>query len=175
MYKFNSKSIIPIILLFYSTLLLAEQSLTALPDPQDAPEFTLQDMEGVSHQLSDYKGKPVIINFWATWCPPCRAEMPSMERAWSKIKEQGIAMLAVNVGEDEDTIFTFLGDYPANFTILLDSSGETAEQWPVKGLPTTFVLSPDGKIAYRAIGGREWDDEKLLEQIRQLKVNKAKQ
>ena len=170
MYLFNIKSIIVTIFLLNSTLLFAEQSLTALPDPQNAPEFTLQDMEDVSHKLSDYKGKPVIINVWATWCPPCREEMPSMERAWNKIKEQGIAMLAVNVGEDEDTIFTFLGDYPANFTILLDSSGEITEQWPVKGLPTTFVVSPDGKLVYRAIGGREWDDEELLDQIRQLRT-----
>ncbi len=140
-----------------------------LADPQPARDFTLLDMDGVSHKLSDYKGKPVIINFWATWCPPCREEMPSMERAWDKIKDQDIAMLAINAGEDEDTIFTFMADYPASFTILLDSSGTMIEQWPVLGLPTTFVVSPEGKLVYRAIGGREWDDEKLLDQIRKLK------
>ena len=125
-------------------------------------------MDGVSHQLSDYRGKTVIINFWATWCPPCREEMPSMERAWNKIKDQNIMMFAINVGEDEDTIFTFLGDYPASFTILLDTSGTLIEQWPVKGLPTTFVVSPEGKLVYRAIGGREWDDDALLDKIRKL-------
>lgn len=169
MVKLTLKLISVISIVLYSHVLLAGQSLTALAEPVTAPDFILQDMDGVKHRLSDYKGKPVIINFWATWCPPCRAEMPSMQRAWDKIKDQNIAMLAINVGEDEDTIFTFLGDYPADFSILLDASGEVSEQWPLKGLPTTFIVSPDGKIVYQAIGGREWDDEQLLEQIRKLK------
>jgi peroxiredoxin len=146
----------------------SKQGLTKLSKPIAAPNFMLMDMEGEKHQLSDYKGKTVIVNFWATWCPPCRAEMPSMERAWQKIKDQGIAMLAINVGEDEDTIFTFLGDYPANFTVLLDQNSKVSELWPLRGLPTTFIVDPKGKIIYRAIGGREWDDDKLLNMIKQL-------
>lgn len=169
MFKLPLTLSIVITIVLHSSIVFAEQSLTSLSKPQQAPGFTLLDMDGVKHQLSDYKGQPVIINFWATWCPPCRAEMPSMERAWNKIKDEGIAMLAINVGEDEDTIFTFLGDYPANFTILLDQSGAVSEQWPVRGLPTTFIVSPDGQLVYRAIGGREWDDEQLLDQIRQIK------
>jgi len=78
-------------------------------------------------------------------------------------------MLAINVGEDEDTIFVFTADYPAEFPLLLDRSGEVISQWPVKGLPTSYVIAPDGTLAWRAIGGREWDDEKLLEMIRSLK------
>ncbi len=146
----------------------SKQGLTKLSKPIAAPNFTLIDMEGEKHQLSDYKGKTVIVNFWATWCPPCRAEMPSMEKAWHKIKDQGIAMLAINVGEDEDTIFTFLGDYPANFTILLDQNSKVSELWPLRGLPTTFIVDPKGIIVYQAIGGREWDDDKLLNVIKQL-------
>ena len=162
------KSTIAVIFIFFINGVSAEQSLTSLPDPKMAANFTLLDMDGINHQLSDYRGKTVIINFWATWCPPCREEMPSMERAWNKIKDQNIAMLAINVGEDEDTIFTFTADYPASFTLLLDTSGTMIEQWPVQGLPTTFVVSPDGRLVYRAIGGREWDDDKLLDQIRKL-------
>ena len=169
MFNFFLKSAVAVLILFFTSAALAGQSLTTLTDPKPAPNFTLLDMNGVSHQLSDYKGKTVIINFWATWCPPCREEMPSMERAWNKIKDQNIVMFAVNVGEDEDTIFTFLGDYPVSFTILLDTSGTMIDQWPVQGLPTTFVISPDGKLVYRAIGGREWDDEELLDLIRSLK------
>jgi hypothetical protein len=78
-------------------------------------------------------------------------------------------MLAVNVGEDEDTIFVFTADYPADFPLLLDRSGEVIGQWPVKGLPTSYVIASDGTLAYRAIGGRVWDDEVLLEMIRRLK------
>lgn len=172
MFKLLLKLLIITVAVMCMSFVFAKQSLTSLSNPQAAPNFNLPDMDGLKHQLSDYKGQPVIINFWATWCPPCRAEMPSMERAWNKIKNQGIAMLAINVGEDEDTIFTFLGDYPANFTILLDQSGIVSEQWPVRGLPTTFIISPDGQLVYQAIGGREWDDEQLLNLIRQLKIKK---
>ncbi len=163
------------ILLFLSCLILlsphlyAAPLMTALADKPVAPPFKLVDMDGKTHQLSDYKGQPVIINFWATWCPPCREELPSMNRGWAKIKSQGIAMLAINVGEDDDTIFTFTGDYPIDFTVLLDQSGDVINQWPIKGLPTTFVIDPQGRIVYRAIGGREWDAEELLNMVRALK------
>lgn len=91
-----------------------------------------------------------------------------MNRAWRVLSETGVAMLAVNVGEDADTVFVFTADYPAEFPLLLDVSGEVIGQWPVKGLPTSYVIAPDGTLAYRAIGGRAWDDEVLLETIRRL-------
>ncbi|VAW59953.1 hypothetical protein MNBD_GAMMA08-1118 [hydrothermal vent metagenome] len=152
-----------------STHIYAGNLITQLNNIKPASNFKLVDMDGNVHQLSDYKGKPIIVNFWATWCPPCREELPSMNRGWEKIKSQGIIMLAINVGEDEDTIFTFTGDYPIDFTVLLDQSGEVAKQWPIKGLPTTFVVDPQGRIVYRAIGGREWDSDKLLNLVRSLK------
>ncbi len=160
------------LLIFFTLFALtlhAEQALTPLTDKQLAPALVLIDMDGVKHNIRDYRGKPVIINFWATWCPPCRRELPSMNHAWKKIKDEGIVMLAVNVGEDEDTIFTFMADYPIDFTVLLDSSGEVSAKWPVVGLPTTFVLDKEGRLVYRAIGGREWDDDSLLEKVRSLK------
>ncbi len=147
----------------------AEQKMTAIPGNIIAPDFSLQDTEGNTHRLSDYRGKPVIINFWTTWCPPCREELPSMNRAWHLLEKEGIAMLALNMGEDEDAIFIFSADYPTDFPILMDQSGEVIEQWPVKGLPTTYVIAPDGTIAYRAIGSREWDDKVLLDAVRALK------
>jgi len=147
----------------------ADPLMTPLADKKPAVNFKLQDMDGKIHQLSDYKGQPVIINFWATWCPPCREELPSMNRGWAKIKSDGIAMIAINVGEDEDTVFTFTGDYPIDFTVLLDKSGDVINQWPIKGLPTTFVLDPQGRIVYRAIGGRQWDADELLNRVRALK------
>lgn len=146
-----------------------QRLLTALADKPLAPSFELPDDNGEMHSLSDYKGKPVILNFWATWCPPCRAELPSMNRGWDKIKDDGIEMIAVNVGEDEDTIFAFMGEHPINFQVLLDQSGDMVKQWPVRGLPTTFVIDKEGHIVYRAIGSREWDSDELLDVVRQLK------
>ncbi|MCP3852592.1 MAG: TlpA family protein disulfide reductase [Gammaproteobacteria bacterium] len=166
MFKFIFRLVF--ISILFMNICVAEQSLYAFPKPQMAPDFSLYDMDGEKHSLADFKGKTVIVNFWATWCPPCREEMPSMERAWNKLKDHDVIMLAINVGEDEDTVFTFLGDYPVSFTILFDTSGTMIEQWPVKGLPTTFVVSPEGKLVYRAIGGREWDDADLLKKVQEL-------
>ena len=161
--------LVAVIVLVITGVVHADQTLTPVPGNIPAPDFSLQDIDGNLHRLSEYRGRPVIINFWATWCPPCREEIPSMNRAWHVLREEGIAMLAINVGEDEDTIFVFTADYPADFPLLLDQSGDIIGQWPVKGLPTTYVIAPDGSIAYRAIGGREWDDDELLDVIRKLK------
>jgi len=161
--------LLAVIVLVIAGVVHADQTLTPVPGNTPAPDFSLQDTDGNLHRLSEYRGRPVIINFWATWCPPCREEIPSMNRAWHVLREEGVAMLAINVGEDEDTIFVFTADYPADFPLLLDRSGDIIGQWPVKGLPTTYVIAPDGSIAYRAIGGREWDDDDLLDVIRKLK------
>ena len=156
-----------LLLLSLSVSACSEQLLTPYKGPQPAPDFELVDVDGDKHRLSDYRGKPLIINFWATWCPPCREEMPSMNRAWHKVKDT-VSMLAINVGEDEDTIFIFSADYPIDFPVLLDSSGAVIREWPVKGLPTTFVLDREGNIRYTAVGAREWDDDALLEIVKGL-------
>ena len=144
------------------------KGLTPVAGQPSAPDFTLTDIDGKSHRLSNYRGKVVIVNFWATWCPPCRAEMPSMQRAWQKLKKQNVVMLGVDVGEDEDTIFKFTADYPVEFPLLMDHDSSVISRWPVRGLPTTFIIDPKGHIAYRAIGGRDWDSPELLDKVRAL-------
>ena len=148
----------------------AGQGLTEMPGRLAAPGFALKDMDGRLHRLSDYRGQVVIVNFWATWCPPCREEMPSMQRAWEQLRKEGIVMLGINVGEDEDTIFAFTGSYPVDFPLLLDRDSSVIQRWSVMGLPTTFVVDPEGRLRYRAIGGRAWDDPKLLAPVRALKT-----
>jgi peroxiredoxin len=160
--------ILILILSLLSMPLFAGQSMTAIPGKVVAPDFELIDTDGNTPRLSDYRGKTVIINFWTTWCPPCREEIPSMNRAYEVLADENVEILAINMGEDEDTIFIFTADYPADFPLLLDQDGAVIAEWPVKGLPTTYVVAPDGSIAYRAIGGREWDDPVFLEQIRAL-------
>jgi len=145
------------------------QSLPALSAPFAAPEFSLTGEDGNRYRLSDYRGQVVVVNFWATWCPPCRYEMPAMERAYQKLKDEKIVLLAVNVGEDEETVFAFTGQYPVSFPLLLDRDGTVVKQYPVIGLPTTFVIDPRGKVTHRAVGGREWDDEALLDHLRRLR------
>ncbi len=135
-----------------------------------APDFELPDTDGKLRRLSQSRGKVVMVNFWATWCPPCRREMPSMQRAWDNLKGDDFTMYAVDVGEDEDTVFAFTlaTGVELKFPILLDKSGAAVKQWPVRGLPTTFILDREGRVVYRAIGGREWDDPSLLHEIRAL-------
>ncbi|BAO44250.1 TlpA family protein disulfide reductase [Thiolapillus brandeum] len=145
------------------------RGLTLLEDKPAAPDFSLKDIDGDSYHFSELKGKVVIVNFWATWCPPCRAEMPSMQRAWEQLREEGVMMLAVDVGEDEDAIFEFTASYPVEFPILLDTDSSVSEAWKVQGLPTTFVIDQWGRKVYRAVGGREWDTPELLKKIRELK------
>lgn len=147
------------------------QTLTPVKDLPPAPDFTLQDMDGKNYRLSAFRGQPVIVNFWATWCPPCREEMPSMQRAWKQLQPEGVMMLAVNVGESADTIFQFTANYPVEFPLLLDLDGSVLGQWPVQGLPATFVIDAKGRIAYRAIGGREWDDPALLDPVLKLRAH----
>lgn len=135
----------------------------------EVPDFSLQDMDGNTHNLSRYKGKPVIVNFWATWCPSCRKEMPSMNRAWDKIRHEGIELIAINVADDRESVESFIKMTGVEFPVLLDTESKTAEAWPVRGLPMTFVVDPEGKLVFRAIGSREWDDDKLLDKVRALR------
>lgn len=146
--------------------------LTELKEKWLAEDFTLKDENGKSHTLSDYRGKVVVINFWATWCPPCLKEMPSMERAHKKWIREGIEILAINVGEDEDSIFAFTGEHDISFTVLLDEDSSVLKLFPSIGLPTTYVIDPQGYVIYRAVGSREWDDPKITEKLRLLKKNK---
>jgi peroxiredoxin len=145
-----------------------QQTLTAVEKLPPAPDFELRDMDDNSYRLSAQRGKVVIINFWATWCPPCLKEMPSMQRAWEQLRDEGVEMWAINVGESDEEIFLFTARYPVDFPLLLDSDSSITDQWPVIGLPSTFIVDREGRIAYRAIGGREWDAPELLEQIHTL-------
>jgi peroxiredoxin len=94
--------------------------------------------------------------------------MPSMERARKKLEGEDIVILAINVGEDEDTIFTFTGNYPVQFPLIMDKDEKTIKSYPVTGLPTTYIIDPQGNVTHRVIGSREWDDDVLLNKLREL-------
>lgn len=146
----------------------AEGQLTPLPEHPQAPTFELEDMDGEWHRLEQYRGQVVVVNFWATWCPPCREELPSLQRLWEDKRDQGLVVLGVNVGEDAERIFFFTADYPVDFPLLLDRDSAVIEAWPVRGIPTTFILDREGRMAYRAIGAREFDAPELRARVREL-------
>lgn len=145
-----------------------QEELERLSETRAAPNFTIEDMQSVTHSLADYQGKVLVVNFWATWCPPCVKEMPSLQRAWEQLRGEDIAVLAVNMGEQKQAIEDFIQKYPVELPILLDKDLEVADAWLVSGLPTTYVVNPDGDIVFQVIGEREWDDPDLLEEIRGL-------
>ena len=157
-----------LLMLSASALAAGNISLTPVKGTPLASEFRLPDIDGNIHQLSHYRGKVLIVNFWATWCPPCRDEMPSMEQAFQKIKNSNIVMLAVNVGEDADTIFTFTADYDVSFPLLMDKDSTIIKQWPVVALPTSYIVDPQGHLVYRAVGGRDWHDEQMINKLKAL-------
>ena len=138
--------------------------------PKPAPALKLKDLDGAVHDLAQLRDRVVLINFWATWCPPCRREMPSMERLSQALKDEAFSVLAVDVGEDADTIEAFTGqfDTPPTFPILLDTRSQVMQAWKVAGLPTTFLIDKRGRIVASAIGGREFDHPEMVEMIRGL-------
>lgn len=132
------------------------------------PDFALPDMHGTIHNLSDYQGKVVLLNFWATWCPPCVKEMPSMQRLEKQLQGEDFTILAVNMGEDENTINAFLERYPVDFTILLDKDGKVLTSWKIVAFPTTFLIDREGRISHALFGGLEWDEPDAVDVVKSL-------
>ena len=145
-------------------------TLTTLKPAKAAKNFTLPDLDGKPHKLSDYRGKVVLVNFWATWCPPCRREMPSMERLSQRLKDQPFVILAINQQEDPEQVFVFTGQLEPTptFPILFDRTSKVAHAWGVLGLPASFIVDQRGRVVYRAMGGREFDHPEIEEAIRGL-------
>jgi thiol-disulfide isomerase/thioredoxin len=145
-------------------------TLTRIEPAPMAPDFSLEDMDGERHALADYRGKVVLINFWATWCPPCRREMPSLERLYHTLGDQLFVVLAVNQWENADHVFAFMGqlDVFPTFPILFDPESKVAGDFGVKGLPTSFVIDRQGRIVYRAVGGRAFDHPGIERVLRTL-------
>ena len=125
---------------------------------QPAPEFTLTDLAGGTQRLSDYRGKGVLLNFWATWCVPCRTEMPSMERAYRALREKGVTILAVSLDAGSQApVEAFVKEFGFTFPILLDSSGASSRAYRVFGLPTSFLIDWNGRLVGREVGARDWN------------------
>ena len=148
-----------------STLLAQElrDGLSPAYKTPPAPPLELRDLNGDLVRLTDYRGHVVVVNFWATWCPPCIAEMPAIQRMYEQTRARGHEVLAVNLGEEIDRIRAFLAEFEPTleFPMLLDSQGAAFESWRVQGLPTTYVVTKDGLIKYSATGGRQMDSEHI--------------
>ena len=121
-----------------------------------APNFTLNDIDGEAFELDSTRGKWVFLHFWASWCGPCREEMPAIQKLSEAIDQDSLPIVMINTAEDEDTIFSFLGEVQVDINSLMDADGQVTEVWKPRGLPTTFLIDPEGYVRYQAIGGRDW-------------------
>ena len=134
----------------YSAVTKDKQPLLATGKP--APDFIAKDLTGKEYRLSELKGKGIILNFWGTWCEPCREEMPALQEMSEKLKDQGVLVLAVNNGESEVAVQAFAKQYGLTFPILLDKRLDIAKAYEVVNLPTTYFIKHDGTMALRVIG-----------------------
>lgn len=113
---------------------------------EEAPDFVLKDLEGNEYKLSDYRGKGVFLNFWGTWCEPCKDEMPYMQNQYKKYKDKGVEIIAINVGETKIAIENFAKQYNLSFPIVVDESGEVQKAYGIFPLPATYLINSDGII-----------------------------
>ena len=129
-----------------------------------APDFMLPTLRGNSVKLSDYRGKVVFLNIWATWCPPCREEMPSMEALYQRLKGREFEMLAVSIDrKGEEVVGPFVEKYGLTFPALLDSDNKTYMLYGLTGIPETFIIDRNGVIIYKVIGAQDWMNKDWLD------------
>ena len=148
---------------------LAEKKGFALETGAEAPGFRLASLAGGEMDLASYRGKVVVLNFWATWCPPCVAEMPSLERLHRALGPEGLAVLTVSTDEDEEILSEFVTRYGLTLPVLLDPGGRTAAAaYRTAGYPETFVLDRKGVLLRHYMGPAEWDTPEALAHFREL-------
>lgn len=135
----------------------AKEDLVEVGD--EAPDFTLVDLEGNTHQLSDYRGEGVFLNFWGTWCGPCKKEMPHMEKYYNEFKDEGVNILAVNIAESDLKVQSFANTYGLTFPIVIDKTKSVRDAYNIRPLPTTLLIGPDGKV--KKIIQQEMSEEEI--------------
>ena len=149
-----------ILTLFIQPIQANDMLMDPMPAANPAPDFNLMGMDGETHTLEDLKGKFVLVNFWATWCNPCKVEMPLLEKLHQTLKSEKFTVLGLHVGPGPENIEEFKKLMPISFPIYVDMDLEV--NWGVPGLPTTFLMDPEGKLIYRAVGKREFASDEMV-------------
>jgi len=144
------------------------ESLQAYPGNTLAPVLELQDIEGKKHNLGNYGGKVLVLNFWATWCPPCVKEIPSLNRLQSAFSKEDLVVLTIDVGESKQDVDKFLKQVPTALPVLLNLDGDVVKQWKVIAFPTTFIIDKQGLIVYTYFGGLEWDNPGVIQKLQEV-------
>jgi len=167
-------AVIPFGLPVTHTVKVIREKMTELDQRESLlkPTAAVNDSNGSSVQLlespiqlKDYQGEPLLLNFWASWREPCRAEIPSLNQSYKLHTNLPLNMVAVNVGESKEAVTNFLNDYPIEFEVALDENGDSFDRWLLKGLPATLVFDKDGSEVMRVTGERNWSSATMVNRI----------
>ena len=137
-------------------------------DGRDAPLLKLKNLDGDVWNIDSARGHWVFVHFWASWCGPCRKEMPTIQAIIPKFENTNLKIVLINTAESYDTAFGFIGSIAPELDTLLDTDGQTTERWQPRGLPSTYFVDPKGKLRYLALGGRAWNDPVYLDFLHSL-------
>ena len=137
-------------------------------DGREALPLVLDNLDGERWDIRDARGHWLFVHFWASWCGPCRREMPTIQAIFPEFDASQLEIVLINTAESEDTVFSFLAEVAPDITPLMDTDGLVTEQWQPRGLPATFFVDPEGRLQYLALGGRPWDTPEYLEFVQRL-------
>lgn len=162
--------------LILSVVLLSVGAQAAAPTPpglmvltpKPAPALKLKDMDGKTVDLQRLRGRWVLVHFWASWCGPCRQEMPTLQAMRAQIPEERLALLMVNTAETDEQVFAFLPTVAPDLNSYMDYDGAVTDRWQPRGLPSSFFVDPTGRLRYLVLGGRAWDSPVYLNFLRSL-------
>jgi len=150
--------------------LFVDMGVEVFPSRTSQVEVLLQDLNGADVNISDFRGKIVFLNFWATWCPTCVVEMPTMEKLHRKLKDKDFVLLSTSLQDPAAEVKRFFKQNKLTFTALLDSTGKTVPGFGIRAIPTTLILDKTGRIIGRVMGAREWDSRESTAMFEQLIV-----
>jgi cytochrome c biogenesis protein CcmG, thiol:disulfide interchange protein DsbE len=146
--------------------------------PSLAPDFAVPDLSGQAVRLSGLRGKVVLLNLWTTWCPPCREEMPSMEKLYQRLRDRGFVLLAVSQDEGgKEAVEPFVRDLGLTFPVLVDPEHQVGDRYQVWGYPESFIIDREGRVVERVIGPRDWtlpEQVAALERLLETQVEQAR-
>ena len=146
----KEKIIIAVIVLTVVSLFIFTGCCSLTDSGRSSGDFTLKDVNGNEVSLSEYRGEVVVLNFWATWCPPCREEIPDFIEVYDNYKDRGVQFLGVS-SEDVNTLKDFISNYGINYTVLVDNAG-VGDDWGIDAIPTTFIIDREGQVVFKTVG-----------------------
>jgi len=156
-----------------AVILLLMVPLAAAADMRPAPDFELPDLAGKVQKLSDYKGKVVVLNFWATWCPECQIEIPSLDAFAKQYGPRGAVVLSISMDKSESALRAFLAGTPVSYVVMMDPTGEVfVHKYFIRGLPATIIIDRHGMIAAKMLGAQEFQSPEFTKQIDDLLAGK---